>query len=474
MMPSIEQHAAAVYRLRPMTVWLVVAWAALVPSAMAEQVPFHEAASAAWAQLVGPDLAAQHVTLQTIRAGTVTYFDEQRMLRKIALDKLVEIMLPLPMPPPARAVPAARSSPSPSEETASDGAAFAVGRRIDLRLVDGQRYRGRFVGIDAVGRFELDHPQLGRLRAGLDTLASVRFAAPPNQMRQTPAPGFAGQRLDDRMTEDEVMLVNGDRLVGFVLGVEARAIVLDTGVDTQPLTVALDRVAGLRLANTTSNPRDGVSTSHLVLRDATRVAVTDLVLAAETITAKLAATERPIELSMAVVERIAVHGAAGRLVSLFDQPMRVVEPAEVFGLVWSPRLGAMSDPEAPSRDHPRHPQPPQPPKKDADRQHQPLALHLHAPTVVRFELPAGTVRLRATLALDLPTAEAGRELADLSVTIEQDGRALGRWSIHAAHARAVINMPIAAGPCAIRVEMGEHGPLLDRLRVEDARILIQP
>lgn len=379
------------------------------------------------ATLLGPDLRAQAVTLRSVGGGVIRYFDADRVLRQASLDDLVEIRFP----------------------DAGDADAPPAERQAELVLVDGRRYRGRYVGADARQRLVVEHPRLGPLAATLEELAELRFDA---DIAAAQGLRPLAEDADGAAAHDSVTLLNGDRLEGWVSEIAGAQLMLETASGSL-LAAPLDRIAVVRLAGgrDAAIAGSGGGPHHLLLRDGTRVAMADFAVD-RTLHAALA--DGPtVELPLSAVAAVAVRGPAGTLVNLLDLPLAVEQPAVVFGAAW-PSV---------RRDDAG--------KGDADCGG---ALHLHSPTVLRFELPRGAARLTAALRLDVPDDHPRRAWASMDVRIEQAGQPTTTLRIDAERPRASISMAVEPGPLRLRVEQAEHGPVLDRLRLADTWVLVAP
>lgn len=388
------------------------------------------AAAATPAELIGPDLTPQPVTLHAIHDGQATYFDAQRTMRRIELDELVELV----MTPVNGATP---------------GQPTATGLWADVRLFDGQCYRGAWAGVNDVGELGVEHPRLGRLPIALDRLGLLRLhhaGQPPVMPSTTRASGM-----------DILTLTNGDVLQGFVLSATTAGFELEPEAGAAAITVPWERLVSIQCAVTSMSAQElPTGVALLLLRDGACVAVVAVAFEAEMLTATLAQSGRRVQLPIAEVDRIAVRGPAGRMVALFDQPMTVERQAQVFGRPWPPRLETRAEPDG------------------LGSVYDGPVLRMHAPTSLRFELPHGSARLVAMCRLDVPMAEPARRLADPIVIFSQNGRELVRQTLSADHDVQAVNLSVSSGPLVLSIEQGERGPVLDRVLIEWARLLIAP
>src|SRR5690606_7073652 len=109
-----------------------------------------------------------------------------------------------------------------------------------------------------------------------------------------------------------------------------------------------------------------------------------------------------------------------------------------------------------------------PPRTRADQ------VLLHAPMTVEYELPAGASRVAATVELALDDVPVhARSWADCDVTVTAQGSAPQQIHLTAAQPKATINLPIDGAGLIIQLDAGAHGPMLDRVRLVDAMVLVR-
>ena len=181
--------------------------------------------------LLGPGLEATAGEVLDINAQGVVFRDDIGRTRTLGWSRVV-----------ALTTPAARAGTPPLQ------VAIAPGLREPVALVetiDGQRLIGTLIpaeGEGGGGAVSVDLGSLGVATVGLDRVSRVVLGAGRVLQGEMPGGPGAGATADD----DVLVLVNGDRLSGFLLGVGER-IEIDAGGGE--VGVPLDRVAGFRLAN---------------------------------------------------------------------------------------------------------------------------------------------------------------------------------------------------------------------------------
>ncbi len=378
------------------------------------------------ATLLNPQLEAQPINLAGLSEGTLSFFDDDRRLTRAPVEGFVRLSL--------------AAEPTAGEASRDYGPPPTLGL---IELVDGQRIAGSWTGATRDGEAIIwTHPTLGRCTLGLDDVRRVVIDGEAN----------AGPVSMDAGTAegDAVWLRNGDVLVGFIVlvGDDAVTILPDGAADE--VTLALDTVARVTLANPVMGPGEAATGDLVALNDGSRVRGGGVSIARETLRLTPALTDamQPVELALDQVRQIDFAAAGLRLVELGDQPMQTVAGGSAFGLDYWPTMDNGG-------------------------------VRLHAPVTVVFELPAGVERFAATALLDLPSGlpEARAAWADLTVWVAADGsaEALGEpiW-LRAETPRGTLNVTLD-GPrrLTIEVDPAANGPVLDRLLLRDAVLLVR-
>jgi len=361
------------------------------------------------ARLVHPDLSEEPIHIIGLDDTGLAYFDADRVRRTAPLRAFVQV----------RAI-AGRAAQTPD----------AAGM---VELTDGQALTGQWAGANESGNaLRWEHPALGVVDLPLTSIGRVRLA-------DRPAP------MPDAEVGDVVVLSNGDRLTGFVESVGADAITITPADADAPIDLPADRLAGLSLAN----PPAAASAAPylLVLDDGSRIAATDLTWLEQTLTFTPALARdagRGLTLPAERLVRIDAAGSGRVLRPLATAPMALTAGGEVFGV-------------------------PYPPRADGE------TITLHAPATVRFTLPDGAQRLAATVRLDLPAAlsEDRRRLADCTLRIDHGQAQPTVIELSAEQPESRLNLPLTGGTLQITAAEGEFGPILDRIALTDALMLVE-
>ena len=365
------------------------------------------------ATLIGPDLNAQTVEVASLNDGTLHYFDEQRTLRSSAIDRFVQL----------RSI--------GGEDVA--GEVLVPG----IWLTDGQRFTGEWIGPtpDGLG-LRWRHPLIGAVTISLDDVARVNWALGDS----LPAPSGV-------LTTDTVTLVNGDTLSGFVSSLTDQGVALVADGAGKPggdvVTIPYGRIASMALANLV---RLGDEHYHRVtLTDGTRVWVDRLQITGDRVYCRVIPPGEPaveIDASIETLARIDFWAGGLQLIDLTELPMRTVHEASVFGLVVPVRVTGRT-------------------------------IRMHAPGAVVFDLPDGAVRLAGVAELDYQDAPADIvDWADFQVVVSSGDTQADRFSVSGAEPVARINTLISGLKLTIRLDPRVNGPILDRLLLRDAVILV--
>ncbi len=364
------------------------------------------------AELLTPELDAEPIHLIAIRDGRIVYFDRDRVQQSAPVGRFVQV----------RGIAGRRAQLDMDQPL--------------LETTDGQRLTGRFAGAAEDGSALLwEHPTLGTLRIPLTRTRWARFGSQPVLMTANSA-------------ADAVVLANGDTMTGFVEAVEPQRLVLAPDGSDQPIELPTERVAGLVLANPMKQPDEGVN--RLVLDDGSQVWARGLAWSDERVDFDLMeylragggaiSDERSLE--PARVVRIDLASGGSVLRDLSGLAFEVAGGGEALGVPYLPRVAGGE-------------------------------LLLHAPVTLRFKLPESAKRVAGTVRLDLPGSltEDRRALAHCVLIVRHGGSDEARFELTAEQSVARFNVPIHTGRLEIEAAEGEYGPILDRLRLEDAVLL---
>ena len=368
------------------------------------------------ATAVTMDLERQPIRIQRLERGALSFFDSSRRLRVEPIDQFVQLLIQAP----AGDADGTIEDPQPQAPSAA------------VVLIDGQRLVGSIEGTADDGQtLRFEHEALGRIEVSLEAVHA--FWPPGSTPFELDSAGAIGK--------DQVVLVNEDRLEGFVTGVDVDQVrVLVDGGAT--IDVPMDRITMVRLAN----PIEALAgaADRVDLADGSRVHASQLTIAKDRL--ELAAALRggseagTVSMDLIQVKRIELARSGWRLVDLVQLPRRVAGGGAVFGAPMPPRVW----------------------RND---------LWLHAPIRMQIDMPPGAHRFAAEAQIDAGGGASG--WADFVVTISVDGRPQGSWHLHANDPAAPINVPVSGDVMTIELDPGVNGPVMDRLWLRHAMVLAQ-
>ena len=307
------------------------------------------------------------------------------------------------------------------------------------RLVDGQTLVGTLLGVGEGGesiRLAFGYEQR-TVVLPLDELLSFTLV---------------GHSLASDASDDMVLLATGEKLVGFVDSVGKDSIGFVVGDADDPIQIPMERIRGFSIANKPEpvKVRKGLvrvqlrGGSLLYLRDASMKRVegkADRVLEGTFIlepeTAPIALPLNYVQLIEPVSDRYALH-------SLTAFEMATVDGGEVFGVKMPPKAEGQG------------------------------RIRLHAPTTLGFDLPKGASRVAFTAALDLgeDIPDARRKLAGCELIVYDGDERIGGCTLTHAGPPQRLNLPLTGGQLRIELDPGVNGPVLDRVVLTDAELLV--
>jgi hypothetical protein len=380
------------------------------------------------AKLVGPDLKPRDVNVQTLRDGVLTYFDNQRNLQAEPVSRFLQLRFDTPgSTPTPGSTHTLGSAPTPGSDPA---AGIASGQDLGMvELIDGQRLVGRLIGVGGDGQALLwEHPQLGQVTVLLEQVSSWS-RGPVASTSVTPA-------------TDQVELLNGDVASGFLEKLAQDQVQLKPQDGSAMLSLPLGNVKSVRLANPRREPASGSYT--LWLRDGSRVRAAGVTLLEDRVSlVEPALTMSPSPLEATRVQRLDLASEGRRLVDLADLPYALTQGGEVFGVAWPPtRLG--------------------------------MDLQLRAPMTLAWELPAGARRLTAviTLTRDPQVPPAARAWADCRAVLRLDDQILVEQRLWSQQPSVPVNVTLRGKVLTLELDPGVNGPVMDRVTLEAAAVLV--
>lgn len=274
-----------------------------------------------------------------------------------------------------------------------------------------------------------NHPWIGRMVLPLDSISSVVFstgASPPTAR-----------------ASDVVLLANGDQLAGFVVELGDPVVIeVESPDGPSMITLPVERVAALTLVT----PEKSSDRRRVWFEDGTIVDVQRLLIGDD---GYMRLWPAPAGSNALQAERPLRTVAGVFFRSDAMTPLATLEPASVRG------------PES------RYTIP-APQQLQADAVGHLSPIEFRGPLEVRYMLPAGARRFAAVAVLP----ESSRLWGDFELIIECDGRELFREHLTPGRPSASINVPITGRDFVIRMNPAAHGPIQDRLVLQQAMFLI--
>ncbi|MCA9309646.1 MAG: hypothetical protein KDA21_00435, partial [Phycisphaerales bacterium] len=189
------------------------------------------------AMLIDETLTPRKVTLVGFDGNQVIFLDQQGLERRIGQDRLTALVAIEASTDLRDGLGAAAHRAFDGFETAPDPSASAASGLV--RLVDGRRFPGESEPSPSFEETVIWHHQrFGELRIPLDAISALMQAG---------WQGWHDAATDhDTPVEDELYLLNGDVLRGFLVGL-SDPVEFETGDDIVELETG--RIGGIRLAN---------------------------------------------------------------------------------------------------------------------------------------------------------------------------------------------------------------------------------
>jgi hypothetical protein len=406
--------------------------------------------------LLDRELRAQRILLLAVDSTSIRFVDNTGLQREEPASRYSAIFIDAP-------VSAAQGLPEP-ETSFGDvpgirpwDATSSTPEPGLLTLNDGIRYIGVPVptNIQAANQPEDDtvlwqHPQLGLLRFKLDDVRQIQLAMPSLSSTSRPAADApaagtsAAGSAAPRQTDDQLLLMNGDVLSGFL---ESLADPLLFNVAGKTTSIPLDRVASISIPG----PAAPAKGPRLWLSDSSIVRLTrldspgDLIVAvvpADAVPVDASLPLRPVEIPLASVAAIAFDAA-----SIIPLSSIELDPSNAPDAISPP---SASDPGA-----------------------LPLGigdLEWNSPGLWSWTLPAGATRFAATILMPPGSWEWG----SCTVAVEilppgaaPDPKPAASQILNWRTPTIDINLPIPASAqghrLVFRIEPGPSGPVQDRI-----------
>lgn len=322
-------------------------------------------------------------------------------------------------------------------------------QRSVLTLRDGQIIVGRLVSSNDEESVRLKIDNDRQIQIPLDEVLSLAVQA---------------EAVAPAATEDDALLLaTGEVLLGFVETLTEDAIGFVVGDADDAIDIPLQRVKALSIANKPKPAEVEPGTLRVTMADGSLLLIQNAQLSSgDDGDALIGQSKLPILSSRGAEEGDSTAAASrvalpmGRimtieplstkasLMSLFDAAFEVQYGGEVFGVAMPPTV-----------------------KADG-------AIALHAPVTIGFELPKGATRLALSVAMDLDDAipASRRKMAGCELLVYVGQRVVARHALTADGPPKRLNLPLTGGNLRLALDAGVNGPVLDRVVVTEAELLV--
>jgi len=261
-----------------------------------------------------------------------------------------------------------------------------------------------------------------------------------------------GHRITSDANDDTLLLATGETLIGFVEAIGENRVDFVVGDADDPIQIPMDRIRGFSIANKPKQVKPEKSLARVLLRDGSSVYLRDAKLQRSTGQAPAAVKgtlvvepeTAAVALPLNEVQLIEPLSGQAEIKPLAEIGMTTVEGGEVFGVKMASSVTAEGE------------------------------IKLHAPITLGFALPDGARRLVFTAALDLgeDIPKSRRRLAGCELVVYEGGKRIGGCTLVDGAAPQRLNLPLAGGQLRVDLEPGVNGPVLDRVVLTDAELLV--
>lgn len=377
------------------------------------------------AVILGPGLEPLPITVEQISSEFVGALDAEGKSTKLPLDQVLRLSFRA-----SELIEVHRSS-------------------VTLTLRDGQVLVGRLVASndEEAVRLKLDDDRA--VQVPLDEMMSLVVEA-----------GAASPLADE---DDALLLATGEVLLGFVETFSEDAVGFVVGDADDAIQIPLKRVKALSVANKPKQAQAKPGTLRVTTADGSVVLLSDVTrrpskngheLVGESTLPIVSIQEADQGDSTAISSRLAISqgqivtiepvSERYQLTGLSDHAWQVLDGGEVFGVAMSPRLTDQG------------------------------AIRLHAPVTLGFDLPKGVSRLAFTVAMDLGDAipEGRRAMAGCELVVYDGDKQIARHALSPDAPAKRINVPLNSSDLRLVLEPGINGPVLDRVVITRAELLV--
>ncbi len=307
------------------------------------------------------------------------------------------------------------------------------------RLVDGQVLVGTLMDAGKDGetiRLAMDYQQRS-VAFPLDDLLSL---------------ALVGTSLVGDASDDTLLLATGETLIGFVDAIGEDGIGFVIGDAEDPIQIPMDRIRGFSIANKPQPVKAEKGLARVLLRGGSSLLLRDAALKRATkregssLSGTLTIGGESTTITMPLNEVHLIEPRSGRYVleRLADSAMTLISGGEVFSVKMPPRI-------------------------DRDG-----SIHLHAPTTLGFDLSKGASRLAFMVAMDLDDTipQTRRAMAGCELIVYDGDEVIARHTLTPDGPPKRLNVALAGGDLRIALQAGVNGPVLDRVVISQAELLV--
>ncbi|TVQ33376.1 MAG: hypothetical protein EA376_02455 [Phycisphaeraceae bacterium] len=377
--------------------------------------------------LVDRELEMRTIRLLSLTSDAIVYEDEQGRRRQATVGGFVALL------PTAPAYGSRPRSADAFDHDASPGS---------IELIDGQRFPGEHAPTGGDEEMVVwTHPVFGRVSVALDRVAEVVLDAGVHRQLRAERAG----RPRSELVNDELLLINGDTLSGFVISLGDP---IEIEIDGAVVSLAPERVASVRLAGT-DEPMSGLV---VWLEDGSVAVVTSMERGAEGAISLRLATGQSAGVPIESVRAMAFD--AGRIRALASYAP--VEEKPIGRRVLLSGVRSLVNP------------------LDAPVELNAPDIEFPGPMEARWLLPGGVRRFAAIAELPLDAQPWG----DCELVIKIDGEEKLRERLWSGSPRLEFSLPFEVSDRAremiVIVDPGRYGPVNDRVILRRPLLLVDP
>lgn len=381
--------------------------------------------------LVNDQLQELPATIVALDGSQVSYFDKQGILQQQPTSHFLMVRLIHDNPKPIAPTPATPATTTPPQQQPPETQTVV--------LIDGRKLIGTLVSTSQDGQtILLNNTLVGQLVFKLDQVKSWSMTDPLSASANP-----SSLELTTPTTQDTLTLRNGDRLTGYVAKVSLDAITFEPAGTTTAVTLPYSQIASMTLTNAPL-PVTDTTMSRLYLADGSVLLVKDYLiqqgdLSFIPILSKIGEGNhhlaKRIVLKLNQLKRLDMANPNKRLIDWSSLTWKLTQGGKVFEMPLLPKLVGED-------------------------------WFLHAPQVLEFELPEGTLAVGAQVNLDVQPDNPSRAWASLVVKLSANGSSPVSLPINGQQDHGQLLMPThGAKLMVLTIDEADNGPIMDRIKL---------